>query len=80
MYYLIRKIKDNFEVAKFTDYSEPEDVYTIKKGKCNCPASYRSNNCKHKKLVEAYTTVPSYYEIVNDSIKVTEIEVLKFVI
>lgn len=53
--YAVRAINSNvFEVAKFEDRNFPVDVYTIKKGKCNCPASWRSTSCKHSKLVEEF--------------------------
>ena len=71
--YLVRKTKkETFEVAKFEDYSQPTNVYVITKGKCNCPASWRSANCKHKKLLAEYEKDTSniYYFDIDDKSEV----------
>jgi hypothetical protein len=48
-----------FTVAKFMDRNEPEQVYTIQ-GRtldtmnCNCPASHRDPNCKHRWMLQGW--------------------------
>jgi len=51
--YLFRQ-KDfsTYEIAKFSDHMEPDDVYTIKNGHCNCPAYRRP--CKHMAQLELF--------------------------
>lgn len=50
--YVFRKVKNNYEIAKFEDYAEPTAVYTLYSGKCSCPSRYR--NCKHLKLLDSW--------------------------
>ena len=54
MYTVREKFKNIFEIANFTDYKEPDAVYYVKKGRCSCPASYRSKKCKHIALVDEF--------------------------
>lgn len=54
MYLIRQKYSDVYEVAKFDERDRPESVYTIQKGKCNCPASYRTKKCKHLNLLDAF--------------------------
>lgn len=60
--YLVRQTKKNvFEISKFEDSNYPLDVYTVTNNKCNCPASWRSANCKHRKLVEEFKKLSGAY-------------------
>jgi hypothetical protein len=54
--YTVRQIgfKD-YQVANFTDYSEPVAVYRVRDNRCSCPA--RIKNCKHQKIVECFNTL-----------------------
>jgi hypothetical protein len=52
MYYTIRRLNttnDLFELAKFDDRADPDEVYTVDKSRCNCPATVP--NCKHKRML-----------------------------
>ena len=50
--YLLRKINNDYSIAKFEDSSDPIDVYTINSRGCSCPSRYR--NCKHAKLLKIW--------------------------
>lgn len=58
--YYIRKIDEfHYTVAKFTGYKRPEQVYTIRgrtlaSMNCNCPASHRDPNCKHRWMLQGW--------------------------
>lgn len=72
--YTLREISKNiFEVAKFSDYKEPDAIYIIKNNKCSCPASYKTKNCKHKKLLTTFNEVKQEdhiysFDLVNDKV------------
>mgnify|MGYP006935540783 CR=1 FL=1 len=81
--YLVRQVKKNvFEVAKFEDRNFPVDVYTITNNKCNCPASWRSSSCKHRKLVDEFkkdtNTVYEFYLSATNAVTKTKIAELTF--
>lgn len=50
--YLLRKVKYDYEIAKFEDYAEPVSVYSIRAGKCSCPSRYKA--CKHSTLLKQW--------------------------
>lgn len=53
MYYIPRRMAPKkIEIAKFTDRKEPEAVYTIINGNCDCPA--RAKSCKHTSIAAAW--------------------------
>jgi hypothetical protein len=72
MYTVKQKSANGFEVASWGDYSQPLAVYRIVKNRCNCPASFRSRNCKHLKIVQAFQELESgawAFEFVGSNIK-----------
>lgn len=50
--YLLRKVKYDYEIAKFEDYAEPVSVYAIRAGKCSCPSRYKA--CKHLSVLKQW--------------------------
>jgi hypothetical protein len=59
--YLLRKVRNNYELAKFEDSDAPTAVYRFSNRGCSCPAS--SRNCKHVKIKNMWKTLgePSGY-------------------
>jgi len=64
--YLLRKVKYDYEIAKFEDYAEPVSVYSIRAGKCSCPSRYKA--CKHLSVLKAWQAAGELPgEVYNDS-------------
>lgn len=59
--YLLRKVKNIYELAKFEDSDFPTAVYRFSNRGCTCPASNRS--CKHVKIRDTWKALgePSGY-------------------
>ena len=57
MQYIIRRNEQHYEIAKFNDSSTPVSVYTIKYGKCDCPAWGYS--CKHTRILNQWVKAGS---------------------
>ncbi len=54
-YYFIAhaKNKNSYEIAKFSEYKEPDSVWTLRDEKrivCDCPGAWRRRTCRHMKL------------------------------
>lgn len=54
MYTVRETSKNEYSVASWGDYAAPLDVYTVLNNRCNCPASFRSRNCKHLNLIKCF--------------------------
>ena len=50
--YLLRKVKYDYEIAKFEDSADPISVYSIRAGKCSCPSRYKA--CKHISVLKRW--------------------------
>ena len=55
--YTVRQLGfKHFEVANFTDYSEPVAVYSIRDSRCSCPAR---KPCKHMNVLKMFNSLDS---------------------
>jgi hypothetical protein len=63
--YLVRKVYENIELAKFEDSAEPLAVYTIDSRRCSCPS--RVYTCKHRVIAKSWAAQGSIPGMVLDN-------------
>ena len=80
MYTVRQTSKREYSVASWEDRREPVNVYSIVNNRCSCPASFRSRNCKHLRLVSAFQELESgawAFEFVGTEIQPQHLAILE---